>query len=390
MKSENYRQTPTSRRPRLKLTKIAERWKGGDRRSVQMIIDRTFRSFSTEMVRHKPTGLRGFSDLLDLFSLYRDEILAAVEKPFNDDPDPESERAAWREMLIEAGFVIAVPYGKDVLHVQEMFLYGLRLTSVVFDTAWTTYWETRPEKQPPHDSWVGKGDEDRENKFYAVLREHAQKEAAHILGKIEKGLPLFVSELLANPPISWHSVTLETVSDSPVDKNSALPKERSASPDPAVPPSTDPNLHISELIKKWGVFHDNWGAPPAKPDPNEPFMRDGSHLLASERGRRKIDPVTGKRMIHQMVLTPDAWPHYEWVEDVEGEFGVGPHGPDCRFGMPDDPRMLSPRESWRPYLEKIGRLDLLHNFMPGPNDADQSNPPEPYYCYPKDYTGPRK
>ena len=95
------------------------------------------------------------------------------------------------------------------------------------------------------------------------------------------------------------------------------------------------------------------GWPPAQPA-DEPPMDDGSHLLASEAGRRRIDPETGKRMIRTMVLTEHAWPHWEWTEDVEGPEAVGPWGPDVSIGTPEQPTQISPSASMRPHA-RAGR-----------------------------------
>ena len=379
------------RRPNL--TDLAKQWRDGEKRAVGKIQDRAYRAFATEIVGQMPNGLRGNRDVRDLYEHYGEEILAVTLPPFNDTNEPSEQRALWRQGMIEDGVIVPVQWGKEVYHIQETFLYMLRVTCymlrvtcVVFEAAWLTHWAAQADGKPPHESWIGKGDDFRERNFYVHLKEQAKKEAQLIKAKLAGGEKLTAFDLLRNPPLSMMN------NDSPADSDSSIGQARSSLDEnlQANAVSGNPSGGLDGLSEKYEPFHENWGAPPAAPDPNEPFMRDGSHLLASERGRRKIDPVTGKRMIRRMVLTPEAWPHYEWIEDVEGEFGVGPHGPNCSFGMPDDPRLLSPRESWRPYLEKIGRLDLLHKFMPGPNDADQSNPPEPYYCYPKDYTGPRK
>ena len=90
------------------------------------------------------------------------------------------------------------------------------------------------------------------------------------------------------------------------------------------------------LAVRWTTRTERVGWPPAQPE-NEPRMDDGSHLLTSERGRRVIDPATGRRMIRTMALTDDAWPHWEWSKDLEGAAGVGPWSPDVSFGTHDEP-----------------------------------------------------
>ena len=130
--------------------------------------------------------------------------------------------------------------------------------------------------------------------------------------------------------------------------------------------AANPEARILSPTPPGPGMYDDW--PPAQPTGDEPPMDDGSHLLASERGRRRIDPETGKRMIRTMVMPDGEWPHWEWSEDVEGPGAVGPWGPDVSFGTPDEPAQMSPRESMRPHLTRIGRLDLLHKYAPWEGD----------------------
>lgn len=226
--------------------------------------------------------------------------------PADSAPD---QGAAWRREMIEDGLVVPVEHDGVLLHFGEHLQHMMEVAFDAHLRGWRQHWD-RPGagEEPPY--------------------------------LVEMGMPQDELDLLAAMGARATGLAADYVSRNPGARIVGAPE-----PEPGM--------------------YDGW--PPAQPD-GQPPMDDGSHLLASERGRRRIDPATGARMIRTMVLTEGAWPHWEWSEDVEGAGGVGPWGPGVSIGTPDEPAQMSPRESMRPHLARIGRLDLLEKYLPWPGD----------------------
>lgn len=227
-----------------------------------------------------------------------------------DDPSQPNDGADWRRILIEAGLTVAVEHDGETLHFAEHVQYMMDLAYSQHLTARRERWEATEAGPPPPPVPLSRDPQD----------------GTHALLDALEGL----AAAQARAYVAEH------------------PEARIAGAPPPAP----------------GMY-DGW--PPAQPT-GEPRMDDGSHLLASERGRRRIDPRTGLRMIREMVLTEGAWPHWEWREDTDGPAGPGPWGPGTSFGTPEEPAQMSPRASMRGHLTRIGRLDLLHKYLPWPGD----------------------
>ena len=78
------------------------------------------------------------------------------------------------------------------------------------------------------------------------------------------------------------------------------------------------------------------------------------------------EPLEGCRWVETWVEREDGTVGRKWVELVDNLYGL--RGPEARVHDGVSPWPVSPRESWRPHLEKIGRLDLLERFWDGSPD----------------------
>ena len=329
-------------RPRVRLDEICLQWERGDRREASHNAARSLRAFRRHLHGLSPECLGNVVDMYCLAKQVRDELPCLCMPPFADPsveplpsatPTPEGDNRvppvgsnygepgwgaetrsapgvgdAWRAARIAEGTVVPVEHRGATLHFGEHLQYMMAL----------------------------------------ALSEHAAgwREARRRSGAPDRGYEMTPGSTPAWVSLhGWMAECAATEALAYIEANDGARLAEGPEPEPGM--------------------YDGW--PPAQPT-GEPRMDDGSHLLASERGRRRIDPETGMRMIRTMVLTEDAWPHWEWSEDVAGAAGVGPWGPGVSFGTPEEPAQMSPRESMRGHLTEIGRLDLLHKYLPWEGD----------------------
>ena len=326
--------------PRMRLDEAERQWHGPRRRHIAKHADRISDAFARELLRTWPACIGSMTQLYQMTRLNQAELQCMCRPPFEKAgkifippaaPTPETDnlppRRGWdtgataeqeraadarmRDRITNAGLVVPVEHRGAVLHFGEHVQYMMHLMHCLHVCAWR--------------EWGGRVGAGPDGEYVDAVNGWDEGETARVVA------------LLAEAAMGLESAYV-----------AANPGGRIVG---AAPP--EPGMYDH--------------CPPAQPT-GEPRMDDGSHLLASERGRRRIDPATGMRMIRTMVLTADAWPHWEWSEDVAGAAGVGPWGPNVSFGTPEEPAQMSPRESMRGHLTRIGRLDLLHKYLPWEGD----------------------
>ena len=328
--------------PRVTLDEATCHWRGPRWRHVEKHAGQYLKAFYWHLMDLRPDCLQAWADAFALSIQVRTELESLNLLPFRDpaewpatsprptadapgeapnighpppaDHDPAEalpEPApgggpAWRLSLIRMGRAIAVEHRGATLHFGEHVHHIVNMAFNEHVTAW-------------FDQWADRGMDPRDYVTADDVNDAASREMQADVAAVAR----------------WQAE----------EYVAANPGARIVGPPPSEP----------------GMY-DGW--PPA-----QPRMDDGSHLLASERGRRRINPETRRRMIRTMVLTDDAWPHWEWSEDVEGAAGVGPWGPGVSFGTPEEPAQMSQRESMRRHLTRIGRLDLLHKYLSWEGDT---------------------